>query len=92
MLNDHLFLDAFVVLLSTAVSRCRNLSDRIPGCQFLGLVTSDENNYFEDAFTFLGVKRDEREAYEMEKVASDFVAIMREVRIDEYSCEYHGRR
>ena len=60
------------------VSRCRSLSDRLPGCQFLGLVTSDENTYFLDTFKFLGVTEEERSGYAMEPVARDFVAIMRE--------------
>ncbi|GMI14776.1 hypothetical protein TrLO_g4334 [Triparma laevis f. longispina] len=78
LLNDHLFLDAFIVLLSSMIANCRSLEDRIPGCQFLGLVTSAENNYFEDSFKFLNVSKEERENYEMEKVAADFIAIMRE--------------
>jgi thiaminase/transcriptional activator TenA len=39
LVQDHRFLDAFVVLLSTIISKARTLSDRIPGCQFLALIT-----------------------------------------------------
>ena len=78
LLNDHLFLDSFIILLSTMVSRARTLSDRIPGCRFLGLMTSSENNYFQDTFTSLGVTPTERSAYKMEKVAEDFINIMKE--------------
>ncbi|GMH90966.1 hypothetical protein TrST_g6859 [Triparma strigata] len=78
LLNDHLFLDSFIILLSTMVSHARTLSDRIPGCQFLGLITSSENNYFEDTFTSLNVTPTERSTYKMEKVAQDFINIMKE--------------
>ena len=39
LIHDHRFLDAFVVLLSSVIAKARNLSDRIPGCQFLALIT-----------------------------------------------------
>ena len=39
LIQDYRFLDAFVVLLSTIISKARILSDRIPGCQFLALIT-----------------------------------------------------
>mmetsp|Transcript_12059 Transcript_12059/g.22577 ORF Transcript_12059/g.22577 Transcript_12059/m.22577 type:complete len:86 (+) Transcript_12059:133-390(+) len=39
LVQDHRFLDSFVVLLSSIIANARSLSDRIPGCQFLALIT-----------------------------------------------------
>jgi thiaminase/transcriptional activator TenA len=52
--QDHRFLDAFVVLLSSAISHVNTLRDRIPGCQFLALITGRENTYFERSLDALG--------------------------------------
>mmetsp|Transcript_9227 Transcript_9227/g.10707 ORF Transcript_9227/g.10707 Transcript_9227/m.10707 type:complete len:217 (+) Transcript_9227:98-748(+) len=56
LIQDYRFLDAFVVLLSTIISKARNLSDRIPGCQFLALITDKENTYFDRSLVKLGAK------------------------------------
>lgn len=53
LLQDHRFLDSFVILLASMIAHCRSLSDRIPGCQFLALITSDEHTYFERALATL---------------------------------------
>lgn len=55
LIQDHRFLDAFVVLLASMISRARSLEDRIPGCQFLAIITGKENTYFERSFEALGV-------------------------------------
>lgn len=60
LIQDHRFLDRFVALLAAAVSRAPRLQDRIPGCQFLALVTGEENTYFERSFAALGVSDDAR--------------------------------
>ena len=36
------------------------MQDRIPGCQFLGLITGKENTYFERSLEALGVGEKER--------------------------------
>eukprot|EP00522_Entomoneis_paludosa_P016085 CAMPEP_0172463610 /NCGR_PEP_ID=MMETSP1065-20121228/47788_1 /TAXON_ID=265537 /ORGANISM="Amphiprora paludosa, Strain CCMP125" /LENGTH=184 /DNA_ID=CAMNT_0013219605 /DNA_START=45 /DNA_END=599 /DNA_ORIENTATION=+ len=56
LIQDYRFLDAFCVLLGSIVAHARNLQDRIPACQFLGVVTSAENTYFERCFEKLGVQ------------------------------------
>ena len=61
LIQDHRFLDAFIVLLSSMVARARSLSDRLPGARFLGLIAGDENTYFERSFEALGVSKAERE-------------------------------
>lgn len=52
--QDHLFLDAFVVLLASMIAVAPSLEDRIPGAQFLALITGKENTYFQRAFQELG--------------------------------------
>eukprot|EP00802_Teleaulax_amphioxeia_P028015 Tamp_29545.p1 GENE.Tamp_29545~~Tamp_29545.p1 ORF type:complete len:187 (+),score=37.85 Tamp_29545:169-729(+) len=55
LIQDHRFLDDFVVLLASMVAAAPTLKDRIPGCQFLALITGKENTYFERSFEALGV-------------------------------------
>ena len=35
LIQDHRFLDSFVVLLASIIANLPTLEDRIPGCQFL---------------------------------------------------------
>lgn len=60
LVQDHRFLDRFVSLLAGAVAHAPTLADRIPGCQFLALITGKENTYFERCFTALGVRNNQR--------------------------------
>ena len=60
LIQDHRFIDRFVALLAAAVSRAPTLKDRIPGCQFLAVLTGAENTYFERSFVALGVTDDDR--------------------------------
>lgn len=53
LIQDYRFLDAFVILLASMVANCRCLEDRIPGCQFLAIITGSENTYFERSFESL---------------------------------------
>eukprot|EP00568_Trieres_chinensis_P002542 CAMPEP_0183301674 /NCGR_PEP_ID=MMETSP0160_2-20130417/7711_1 /TAXON_ID=2839 ORGANISM="Odontella Sinensis, Strain Grunow 1884" /NCGR_SAMPLE_ID=MMETSP0160_2 /ASSEMBLY_ACC=CAM_ASM_000250 /LENGTH=135 /DNA_ID=CAMNT_0025464329 /DNA_START=25 /DNA_END=428 /DNA_ORIENTATION=+ len=81
LIQDHRFLDAFVVLLSSAVSRARCLSDRVPGCQFLALITGKENTYFERSFEALGglcADEDNRGDVPDADVTRRFVKLMRD--------------
>ena len=79
LIQDHRFLDAFVVLLGSIISHARSLEDRIPACQFLALVTSDENNYFERCFEKLGCSAEERASIPDAACTSGFCNLMREV-------------
>jgi|TARA_B100000524_G_scaffold335187_1_gene224242 thiaminase/transcriptional activator TenA len=42
LIQDHRFLDAFTMLLASMLVDAPTLEDRIPGAQFLGLITSKE--------------------------------------------------
>ena len=79
LIQDHRFLDSFVVLLSSIVAHARSLSDRIPGCQFLGLITGKENTYFERSFEKLGVTQEDRETIPDAPCTIGFCNLMREV-------------
>lgn len=79
LVQDHRFLDSFVVLLSSMISRAHSLKDRIPGAQFLGLITGKENTYFERSFEALGVSEAVRESTPSAPVTSSFIDLMRNV-------------
>lgn len=79
LIQDHRFLDAFVVLLGSIVAHARSLEDRIPACQFLALVTSTENTYFERCFEKLGCTAEERARIPDAACTAGFCNLMREV-------------
>ena len=79
LIQDHRFLDSFVILLSSTIAKARSLDDRIPGCQFLGLITGKENTYFERSFEVLGCDKEERAKIPDQEVTKGFVNLMREV-------------
>jgi len=76
LIQDHRFLDAFVVLLASMVAKAPCLEDRIPGCQFLALITGKENTYFERSFTALGVTTAERAETPNAPVTTAFACLM----------------
>ena len=78
LVQDHRFLDSFVVLLSSMVAAARNLQDRIPGAQFLALITGKENTYFERSFEALGVTPAMRETTPNATAQRDFNGLMRD--------------
>lgn len=61
------------------VAAARTLEDRIPGCQFLALITGRENTYFERTFEALGVSDAQRKATPSSPVQLKFDALMRDV-------------
>ncbi|CAJ1946682.1 unnamed protein product [Cylindrotheca closterium] len=60
LIQDHRFLDSGVVLFASMIAKAKTLEDRIPGCQFLALLTGKENTYFERSFEALKVSQEER--------------------------------
>lgn len=78
LIQDHRFLDAFVVLLSSMIANARSLADRIPGAQFLALITGKENTYFERSFEALGVTAAQRETTPNATATSGFIELMRD--------------
>lgn len=79
LIQDHRFLDAFVVLLAGIIANARNLEDRIPGCQFLAVITGKENTYFNRSFEKLGCSEEERANAPDAAVTVGFCNLMREM-------------
>ncbi len=79
LIQDHKFLDAFVVLLSSVVAHARCLKDRIPGCQFLALITGTENTYFERSLDKLGVSSEQSAAVPAAPPTVKFCELMQTV-------------
>ena len=78
LIQDHRFIDSFVVLLASMVASCRKLEDRIPGCQFLEVITGKENTYFERSFDKLDCNN-ERKSTPDDEVTKKFIQLMRSV-------------
>lgn len=76
LIQDHRFIDHFVRLLAAAVAAAPTLPDRIPGCQFLALVTGPENTYFERSFEALDVSDADRAGIPDAPVTAAFKALM----------------
>lgn len=79
LIQDHRFLDAFVILLSSVVSKARCLEDRIEGCQFLAVITGKENTYFERCFSAFNCTKEDREAIPNAQCTTDFINLMLDV-------------
>lgn len=77
LVQDHRFLDSFVILLASIVAHLPTLKDRIPGCQFLAVITGPENTYFERSFEKLGVSGKERNSIPDAEVTKSFCQLMR---------------
>lgn len=82
LVQDHRFLDAFVILLASMISNARTLEDRIPGCQFLAIITGKENTYFERCFEKLGDgcgTKEERDLIPNDPCTDGFLKLMKDV-------------
>ena len=79
LIQDHRFLDAFVILLASIIANARNLADRIPGCSFLATITGKENTYFERSFQALGVSDVERTSLPDAPCTVGFCNLMKDV-------------
>ena len=79
LIQDHRFLDSFVILLSSIVANARCLEDRIPGCQFLALITGKENTYFQRSFDKLNVTAEQRQSIPDAPCTKEFCDLMRTV-------------
>merc|ERR1719232_1939675 len=79
LIQDHRFLDSFIVLLASIIAKARCLDDRIPASQFLGLITDTENTYFERSFESLGVTLEQRKSTPDAPCLVKFCNLMRKV-------------
>mmetsp|Transcript_8321 Transcript_8321/g.10912 ORF Transcript_8321/g.10912 Transcript_8321/m.10912 type:complete len:229 (+) Transcript_8321:77-763(+) len=82
LIQDYRFLDAFCVLLGSIIAKARTLQDRIPACQFLGVVTSAENTYFTRCFEALNVTQAEQDAVPDADCTTGFCNLMRDAAVN----------
>ena len=78
LIQDHRFLDSFLVLLGAALAGADTFEARLRFGRFIGMASSEENTYFLRAFAALGVTEDRRAADPDTGATAGFKAIMRE--------------
>lgn len=78
LIQDFRFLDSFVILLASMVAHCRSLPDRLPGCQFLAVITGSENTYFERALEALEAPASERSKIPDADCTTGFCTLMKD--------------
>ncbi len=78
LVQDHRFLDSFLMLLGAAQASADNFEARLRFARFGGMIAGDENTYFERSFEALGVSKAEREDAPDTAPTAGFKAIMRE--------------
>lgn len=78
LVQDHRFLDSFLMLLGAAQASADGFDARLRFARFGGMISGEENTYFERSFEALGVSRQEREDAPDTAPTAGFKAIMRE--------------
>lgn len=78
LVQDHRFLDGFLVLLGAAVAAADGLAPRLPLARFIGDVAGEENTYFLRAFDALGVSEQQRREVPDTAPTAAFTALFRE--------------
>ncbi|MDQ8731080.1 TenA family protein [Bradyrhizobium sp. LHD-71] len=78
LIQDHRFLDSFLMLLGAAIARADGLEARLRFGRFIGMVSGEENTYFLRAFEALGVTERQRTEAPDTNPTAGFKAIMRE--------------
>src|SRR5215468_7720878 len=78
LIQDHRFLDSFLVLLGAALASADTFAARLRFGRFIGMVSAEENTYFLRAFEALGVSETRRASDPDTQSTVGFKAIMRE--------------
>lgn len=78
LVQDHRFLDSFLVLLGAATASSDRFESRLVLGRFTGMVCGEENTYFLRAFDALGIDADARTRTPDTAPTAGFKAIMRE--------------
>jgi thiaminase/transcriptional activator TenA len=78
LIQDHRFLDSFLVLLGAALASADSFAARLRFGRFIGMMSSEENTYFLRAFEALGVTEERRATDPDTQPTAGFKAIMRE--------------
>lgn len=78
LIQDHRFLDSFLVLLGSAIASADTFAARIRLSQFVGEVAGDENTYFLRSFETLGASEAARAQVPDTAATTGFTALFRE--------------
>lgn len=78
LVQDHHFLDSFLMLLGAAMASADTFAARLRFGQFTGMVSGEENTYFLRAFDALGVTAAQRTESPDSEATKGFKSIMRE--------------
>ena len=78
LVQDHRFLDAFLMLLGAAIASADRFEARLRLGRFAGMISGDENDYFLRAFAALGVSAEARARIPDTAPTAGFKALMRE--------------
>lgn len=78
LVQDHRFLDSFLVLLGSAICTADDFEARLTLSRFVGEVAGDENTYFLRSFEALGVTPEQRQQIPDTAATAGFKQIFRE--------------
>lgn len=78
LIQDYRFLDSFLVLIGAAITQADTLEARLRFGRFAGMISSDEDTYFQRAFAALGINEAEAAKIPDTAPTAGFKAIMRE--------------
>ena len=77
--QDYAFIDPFTALLGHAIGTAPAMDDRVALGQFVGMLTSSENTFFERAGAAFGVTNDMRRPVNVSPPIKEFRKVLREV-------------
>lgn len=78
LVQDHRFLDSFLILLGAAIATADTFEARLRFSQFAGMVSGEENTYFLRAFEALNISSEQRAAIPDTEPTKGFKSIMQE--------------
>ncbi|WP_338602232.1 TenA family protein [Saccharopolyspora sp. SCSIO 74807] len=76
LVQDYQFVDDFLALLGAALAKADRYTSRLAIAGSIGVVTSEENTYFERSFDALGVSAADREQPVLDEATKEFRALM----------------
>jgi len=78
LVQDYGFIDPFTALIGHTIGHAPTMDDRVVLGQFMGMLTSDENTFFQRAFEEFGVPEETRVAPAYLDATEDFRRLLRE--------------
>lgn len=78
LVQDYLFIDTLVSLVAFAVARAPSMAEKRVLAGFLGVLTGEENTFFERSFAALGVDEADRRGAEPARVTTELRRLMLE--------------